>query len=135
MKDTRQSLQLLLVDDDRVTAGLLHAMLERQSVRVTHALDGQNIIQLLSSQRFDLALIDLRLPLTTGWHVIREIRSEGWTLPIYLTSALYTDQNAPYDAITTADANGFLPKPIRREALLELLARHQQPSQPQKIPL
>jgi CheY-like chemotaxis protein len=126
-------LQLLLVDDDRVTAGVLCTMLSDQPVRLTHTLDGSSVLQLLAAQSFDLALVDLRLPFITGWDIVHQMRGAGSTLPIYLISALYTEHDAPRDVIAAAGANGFLPKPIQRAALLELLARHNQPTQPQKI--
>lgn len=130
-----RSIELLLVDDDRVTAGVLCTMLSDQPVRLTHALDGSNVLQLLTTQPYDLALVDLRLPLTTGWDIVHQIRGAGSTLPIYLISALYTEHDAPRSIVAAAGANGFLPKPIQRAALLELLARHKQAAQPQKITL
>lgn len=105
-------------------------MLSQQLVRLTHALDGRNVLQLLNAQSFDLALVDVRLPFTTGWDVVRQMRAAGSTLPIYLISALYTEHDAPQGVVAAVGANGFLPKPIRQETLLALLARHQQSAQP-----
>lgn len=135
MKHSARPLQVLLVDDDCATAGVICAMLSDQPARLTHTLDGTNVVQLLRVNQFDLALVDLRIPAGSGWSIITKIRAANSTLPIYLTTAQFTMQDAPFDRIAAAGANGFLPKPIRREALLALLARHKQAAQPQKIPL
>ncbi len=102
---------------------------------MAHLCDGSNVAQLLQTQPFDLALVDLRLPRVHGLDVIRQMRRAGFSQPIYLISALYTEHDAPYDTIAAAGANGFLPKPIRQQALLRLLTAHSQAAQPQKIPL
>ena len=124
--------RILLVDDDPTMAGLVCAMLTGQPIQLTHAQDGNCITQLLAEQSFDLALVDLRLPRTSGWEVADLMRRTVPGLGIYLITALYTEHDFPYEMLTAVSADGFLLKPIRRNDLLALLARHQQRAQRQE---
>jgi CheY-like chemotaxis protein len=127
--------RILLVDDDPTMVGLTCAMLAGQPVQLTHAQDGNCITQLLAEQSFDLALVDLRLPCISGWEVADLMRRTVPDLGVYIITALYTEHDFPYEMLNAVRADGFLLKPIRRNSLLALLARHQQGAQRQKAPL
>lgn len=126
---------LLVVDDDCRAAGLVQTMLCRQFVRVVHALDGQSALSLLRARSFNAALIDLRLPGLSGWEVARQVRDAGYTLPLWITSAQYTQADVPHRLLASVGAQGFLPKPIHHAALIAALGPHLQPADRQEIPL
>lgn len=118
------SVRLLVVDDDCSVASLVQAMLRGHPVHIFHALDGPSGLQLLASQPFDAALIDLRLPRMSGWEVAQRVRADGYTLPLWIISAQYTEADVPQPLLNAIDARGFLPKPLRRELLLSALRPH-----------
>ena len=55
-------MSVLIVEDDRTVSLFLNSLLEREGFVVDMAATGQEALQLLSSKRFDLMLLDLRLP-------------------------------------------------------------------------
>jgi len=68
-------LNILLVEDDEVSAILTRTLLEREGHTVTLAVDGYRAVQLASDGGFDLILMDLQLPRLGGLAAARRIRA------------------------------------------------------------
>jgi signal transduction histidine kinase/CheY-like chemotaxis protein len=70
--------RLLLVDDDRSFIQLVRRMLQADGNRfhLSWASDGEVALQLLHTERFDLVLLDIALPLRNGRAVVQAIRAD-----------------------------------------------------------
>src|SRR5215468_9981071 len=66
---------ILAVDDEPDNLSLLVDVLSFSDAHVVMAQSGERAIELLSQQRFSLALLDLQMPNISGWDVIQFIRS------------------------------------------------------------
>ena len=66
--------QILLAEDDAHIAKLISFKLGRDGFQVTVAQDGQQAIDLLTAQQWALVILDVMMPLKTGWDVLRAIR-------------------------------------------------------------
>ena len=130
------SLQVLLVEDNEINAILARKLLERQQHQVTWARNGQEALDLLRQQRFDLAFMDMYMPEMGGLQATEQIRQhEAGShahLPIIAmtANALASDR----DACLAAGMDGYVSKPINRQQLLEemqrVLASHLQAASP-----
>ena len=102
----------LVVDDNQLNSGLAGHMLKRLGWRSQAAASGEEALQLLAEQVFDLVLLDLRMPSMSGEEVCRRIREElgNATLPV----VAYTAHGMPEerDRMLQAGFNGLLIKPI-----------------------
>jgi two-component system, sensor histidine kinase len=67
--------RVLVVDDNHDAASLLGVMLEMWECTVVVAHDGATAIALAEADRFDLALVDIGLPVMDGWEVGRKLRA------------------------------------------------------------
>ncbi len=67
--------RLLVVDDDRQLADILHQQLESKGYDVTVAPGGAEAIAHLRSRSFDCVLLDLRMPAVSGYEVLPFIKN------------------------------------------------------------
>ncbi|MFF5229573.1 response regulator transcription factor [Dactylosporangium sp. NPDC000521] len=110
--------RLLLVEDDRRLAGVLHELLADEGYLVEWARDGQAGLHLGLSRAYDVIVLDRRLPAIEGLDLLRRLRGRGVT-----TAALVlTARGTVADRVEGLDAGAedYLTKPFDAE---ELLAR------------
>ena len=118
MDDRREVLpRLLYVEDDEVIAEMAVDVLS-ESYRVEHVADGRVAKERMLNDRFDVIVLDRRLPGLDGIELLRAIRVAHITTPVLLLTALgsVADRVEGLDA----GANDYLVKPFDYE---ELLAR------------
>ena len=111
-------MRLLLVEDDPDLAHGLAAALTRAGFSVDRVADGESAVDALSAQPYDLMLLDLGLPRSDGFDVLRRARARKLTLPVLILTA----RDALQDRVLGLDlgADDYLAKPFE---LAELEAR------------
>ncbi len=84
--------RVLVAEDDPAIADLIAYNVEQAGYEVTVAADGVEALRKLREDPPDLLILDLLLPLQSGWQVLREMRSRRGsrltTLPVLIVSAL-----------------------------------------------
>lgn len=111
-------MKILVVDDDQAVRESLRRSLTFNGYTVVLAVDGEDGLEKIRSERPDLAVLDVMMPRLDGLEVCRELRSHGDDVPILLLTA--RDSVSERVAGLDAGADDYLPKPF---ALEELLAR------------
>lgn len=129
-------INVLVADDNEINRLLLTHLLERQGAHVYCVNDGQQAIDKASIQKFDLMLLDLRMPLKMGNEALFEIRNQPES-PNYKTPAIAITAHitsGEEKAFHISSFDGYLIKPIdqtRFFSLVEqLLNEHDYESQP-----
>lgn len=112
------SMKILVADDDQAVRESLRRSLIFNGYTVVLATDGAEALEVIESERPDLAILDVMMPKRDGLEVCRELRSHGDDIPILLLTA--RDAVSERVAGLDAGADDYLPKPF---ALEELLAR------------
>lgn len=112
------NLHLLLAEDDTVLANALVDKLSLAGFTVEHAENGPVAQYLLRKHQFDVAILDLGLPMVDGLSVLKEIRATRPDLPVLILTAL--DQIDSRVAGLNAGADDYVTKPF---AFTELEAR------------
>ena len=69
--------RVLLVDDSRVVRQALQAALEPYGFEVEHAENGASALLLLRKHPFDIAFVDLNMPVLDGPALLRMMRARG----------------------------------------------------------
>jgi two-component system OmpR family response regulator len=122
-------MQLLLAEDDTILADGLVAQLSRAGFTVEHAPNGPVAEYLLARQHFDIAILDLGLPMLDGLTVLKNVRASRPTLPVVILTAL--DKLDSRVAGLNAGADDYVTKPFdfpELEARLHaVLRRSKQP--------
>ena len=112
--------QILVVDDDEQLQFFLKEALERESYGVTIAGSGEAALARLAASRFDLVLLDVRLPDTSGLWLVGELLQRDPELPIIMMTAHGTRDTA-IEAMR-AGAYDYFTKPFRLDEL-EIVVR------------
>lgn len=120
---------LLLAEDDAILADALTAQLRQAGFDLEHAPNGAVAEYLLLRQPFDVAILDLGLPMVDGLTVLRRVRAAQRMLPVLLLTAL--DSLDDRVAGLNAGADDYLTKPFdfpELEARLHALLRRTRPA-------
>jgi len=121
-------MNLLLAEDDAILSDALSAQLREAGFEVEHAPNGAVAEYLLLKQPFDLAILDLGLPLVDGLTVLKRVRAAKPALPVLVLTAL--DSLDDRVAGLNAGADDYLTKPFdfpELEARLRALLRRTRP--------
>ncbi len=104
--------RLLVIDDNKVMRLLLARGLEQQGHTVTMAEDGRRGLELLRSERFDLVLLDIEMPVMNGYQVLDAIRGDTTLreIPVIITSS--QDEIDGVARCITQGAEDYLTKPL-----------------------
>src|SRR5262245_13611225 len=101
---------VLVAEDHRDLHWALRQALERAGATVESAHDGQEAVTKAASKRFDVVLMDLRMPHMDGLEATRTLRHQGYIAPIV---ALTADPASQRGAALEAGRDACLPKPFR----------------------
>ena len=117
--------RVLVVDDDPVVGRSFDRVLSGKGYAVIHASDGNDALNKLHAENYDLVFTDIKMPGITGLEVAERVkRSQPW-LPVVIITGYGTEANEIQ--AKAAGVAGFLHKPLSpemiegsaREALLE----------------
>ena len=111
---------VLIVEDDPASLELVSAYLEDTPARVERARDGAEAIRLANALEPTVILLDIQLPDLDGWQVIRALRDEPATADIPIVVTTVVDDRPRGLSMGVEE---YLIKPVRREDLLDALAR------------
>jgi len=113
-------MRLLLVEDDLKIASFISKGLKQAGFAVDHVADGKEGLRLALSEPYDMAIIDIMLPLLDGLTVIERLRHHKVNIPVLILSAKRSVDDRVKGLQTGSD--DYLTKPF---AFSELLARVQ----------
>ncbi|MCE4051121.1 MULTISPECIES: response regulator transcription factor [Bacillaceae] len=111
--------RILLAEDEDVLRMLIVDTLEDEDYVVDEAPDGEEALQLIAKNDYDLLILDYMMPIMTGLEVIQKVRAdeEKKHLKIMMLSA--KNQTNEQNHILEAGADYFMAKPFSPLALLD----------------
>jgi heavy metal response regulator len=117
-ENERDTVQILVVEDEKKVAQFIRQALEEEGYAVDVAHDGEQGLALAQEKAYDLLVLDVMLPRLSGMQVIREFRARKGSTPTLMLTA----KTAVEDRVAGLDsgADDYLTKPF---AVAELLAR------------
>jgi two-component system OmpR family response regulator len=115
---TMPTVRLLIVEDDTSLATGLMRALSNEGYDVSAAFNGEEALERVRSEPYDMLVLDIGLPGIDGFEVLRRLRAGGYALPVLILTA----RDAVDDRVRGLDlgADDYMPKPF---ALPELAAR------------
>ncbi|HJU84628.1 MAG TPA: response regulator [Holophagaceae bacterium] len=109
---------LLLVEDNDLNRDALSRLLARRGYLVVQAKDGAEALHLASSQRFDLILMDVGLPVMDGHEVTRRLRERKELAGVPILALTAHAMDADREAALAAGCDDFATKPVAFAQLL-----------------
>jgi DNA-binding NtrC family response regulator len=76
--------RVLLIDDEEEFTSTLSKVLRRRHMEVNVASDGPSALLILAAERFDVVLLDVKMPGMDGIQVLQEIKKRDPALPVIL---------------------------------------------------
>jgi two-component system sensor histidine kinase/response regulator len=123
LRESRNRLRILLVEDNAVNQLVALRLLEKYGHTVSVAGDGRKALAELENESYDVILMDVQMPEMNGWEATQAIREKekatGGHIPIVAMTAhaMKGDQ----ERCLAAGMDAYLTKPIRTQELLALL--------------
>jgi signal transduction histidine kinase len=104
--------KILIVDDNRINRITLSRSVEQQGHVVSLAEDGQQALDMIGSEEFDVVLLDIIMPEMDGYQVLERVKSDPKTrdIPVIVISAL--DEIDSAVRCIEIGAEDYLPKPF-----------------------
>jgi two-component system sensor histidine kinase RpfC len=121
-REVGRSLKVLVADDNAVNRTVLAKILERANHALTLVEHGEEALDAIEREAFDIAILDRNMPGTSGIEAVRALRMMemgGAHLPVIILSADVTEE-ARREAME-AGADLYLTKPVQATRLLEAL--------------
>ena len=109
---------VLVVDDTRTEMEIISSCLRRGGLTVMTAIDGNDAMAKISSQKPDLIVLDVVLPGRSGFELCRDLKAEAGTskIPVIMCSTKGSEMDKFWGMKQGADA--YLSKPVDQEELL-----------------
>jgi len=117
-KKDESKMRILIVEDEKKIADSLRKNFNDEGFDTKVCFDGSDALEVISKEKFDLILLDWRLPEITGVEVCKRIRNANNRTPVILLTALSNISNK-VEALNCG-ADDYITKPFSFE---EVLAR------------
>jgi DNA-binding response OmpR family regulator len=112
--------RILVVDDETDTLGLVELTLQTAGYQVASVPSGEQAIQAVQHDTFDLILLDIMMPDMSGYDVFKRLKEAPTAPPpvIFLTAKTRPEDRETGESLGAA---AFLTKPVTRGQLLDVI--------------
>jgi len=113
--------KILVIDDEKPTLKMFTLLLEALGYEVLTAEDGRAGVDVFRSERPDIVLTDIKMPIMDGIEVLKNIKSINPHAEVIVITG-HGDMDLAIQALNL-DATDFINKPVQRQALSQALER------------
>lgn len=123
IRQTLEGTKVLLAEDNIMNRRLAEELMHHVGISVECAGDGREVLLMVATERYDLILMDIQMPLLDGYETTKALRADPrWSrLPIVAMSAHTLNENR--ERSLSLGMNDHLTKPIDTEQLYAALMR------------
>ena len=115
--------KILVVEDNEINRDMVVRRLQRRGFTIVSAVDGQQGIDMTRSEKPDLILMDMSLPVVDGWEATRQIKSDPNIKHIPIIGLTAHAMVGDRDKAIQAGCNDYATKPVEFEKLVGLINR------------
>lgn len=113
--------RVLVVDDDLELRSLVASALKESNLVVDQAVDGNDAVERVKANRYDLVLMDVNMPGISGLEALKEIKAHDPSIIVIMLTAFSNVKDAIES--TKEGAYNYLEKPIQMDRLVYLVDR------------
>ena len=114
--------KVLVVEDHKNIRLLMEKLLTRFGFDVTLAEDGQQAVEKVLQESFDIVLMDIRMPVLNGFEATERLRDKGVTTPIIAVTA--HAMKGDRERCLEAGCDDYISKPFDQEELRRTLSKY-----------
>lgn len=111
--------KILLVEDNELNRDMLSRRLERRAYQVVIAVDGEQGVAMARSETPDLILMDMSLPVLSGWEAARRLKAAPETQAIPIIALTAHAMVGDREKAIEAGCDDYDTKPVEFQRLLE----------------
>jgi len=111
--------RILLIEDNEMNRDMLSRRLERKGYETIIAVDGQEGVEKTESEKPDLILMDMSLPVLDGWEATRKLKSNSITRNIPIIGLSAHAMSGDREKAIEAGCDDYDTKPVELPRLLE----------------
>jgi CheY-like chemotaxis protein len=111
-------MKILLVEDNEMNRDMLSRRLERKGYQVQIAVDGGQGVAMARSEKPDLILMDMSLPILDGWEATRQIKADPETARIPVIALTAHAMSGDRENAIAAGCDDYDTKPVELPRLL-----------------
>lgn len=120
-KSNNSHFEILLAEDDESVSEVLADLLESHSYKVSLAVTGYEVLNLMKDKEFDLLLIDKKMPEMDGIECIKKIRETNQNLPIIMASGSQIGETE--NGLENLKINKIIKKPYQFPEILSAIEK------------
>jgi CheY-like chemotaxis protein len=115
--------RVLIAEDSSVIQNLARKILEFQNYDITAVKNGEQVLQTLDKEPFDILLLDINMPVMDGMECVKKVRAladiEKASVPIVAITG--NAKNYTEEEFKAAGFNDVLVKPLNFDKLVEIV--------------
>ena len=115
--------KILLVEDNEMNRDMLSRRLMRRGFEVIFAVNGQEGVDLAVSERPDIILMDMSLPVLDGWEATRRVKADDVTSCVPIIGLTSHAMSGDREKAIEAGCDDYDTKPVEIERLLGKIER------------
>src|SRR5580704_11289855 len=115
--------KILLVEDNEMNRDMLSRRLIRNGYEVVIAIDGQQGVDMALSQRPDIILMDMSLPVIDGWEATRRVKSDDATRGVPVIGLTAHAMSGDRERAIEAGCDDYDTKPVELDRLIGKIER------------
>ena len=116
------SRRALVAEDAKANQALIQVLLQKMGFEVTIVEDGQQAIEQVRKEAFDIIFMDMQMPVVNGYDATQQIKAMGIRTPVIAVTAhaMKGDKQKCFDA----GCDDYIAKPIDRKKMEQIISEH-----------
>ena len=115
--------KVLLVEDNEMNRDMLSRRLIRRGFQVVFAMDGQQGVDLARTERPDIILMDMSLPVIDGWEATRRVKADDVTRSVPVIGLTAHAMAGDREKAIEAGCDDYDTKPVELDRLIGKIER------------
>jgi CheY-like chemotaxis protein len=115
--------KVLLVEDNEMNRDMLSRRLTRRGFEVVFAVNGKDGVDLAKSEKPDIILMDMSLPVMDGWEATRCVKSDAATRAVPVIGLTAHAMSGDREKALEAGCDDYDTKPVEFDRLIEKMQR------------
>jgi len=117
-----KNIDILIVEDIEYNFELLREMLLNTKCNIYWASNGVECLKYMKNKRYDIILLDIRMPVMDGYETIKRIRKIDKNIPVIAQTA-YAISNDK-DKLIQLGCSDYISKPIKKDELYSIISKY-----------
>jgi DNA-binding response OmpR family regulator len=119
--ERRESMRILIADDEREVVEIMKKFLSRRGFSVDIAFDGKNALESIKANHYDLIFLDENMPELTGLEIVEDVRKNGFAQKIVMITG-YPEIREDFAKLIGVD--DYIEKPINLQRIEEVVNKY-----------